>query len=138
MKNLMPLPFFFFLCFLCARPVAAQQPMPPSQWLVSRAIDLSTGRTIDYHGTFVVTDSEIRWQQRNKAVDYVFAVTGTAGSWPDLTADGTAVLDVLFRGRPGTVMFSRTGGVAQIRVRINAADGEIFPFQFIADAIQKL
>ena len=137
MKNLMTILLIFFICFFEASPLAAQQPVPHSKWSVSQALDLGTGRTIAYHGTFVVTDSEVRWQQRNQAVDYVFIVTGSSGTWPDLTADGTAALNVVFRGQPGTVTFSRTGGVAQIRVRINASGGEIFPFQFIADAIQK-
>ena len=137
MKNLITILLIFLICFFEASPLAAQQSVPPSQWPVSQALDLGTGRTIAYHGTFVVTDAEVRWQQRNKAVDYVFTVTGSSGTWPDLTADGSAALNVLFRGRPGTITFSRSGGVAQIRISINAASGEIFPFQFIADAIQK-
>lgn len=139
MKTSMILRLIQIVLFFIAMPLVAQQAMPSSRWQVSQAVDLGTGRIIDYHGTFVVTGDAVNWQQRNQTANYLFTVTGGTGAWTDLNADGTAVLDILFRGRKGTITFSKNGDTSLIRIRVDAGIGtEIFPFQFLSDTIQKL
>lgn len=139
MKRQMTLRLMPIVLFFIALPLVAQQVMPASRWQVSQAVDLGTGQIIDYHGTFVVTADAVNWQQRNQTADYLFTVTGGSGAWADLAADGTAVLDILFRGRPGTITFSKKGDTSLIRIRVNSGIGaEIFPFQFLTDTIQKI
>lgn len=129
----------FILLLFGSAHLTAQAQMQASVWQIAQAIDTGSGQAIAYHGTFHVGSDVVRWQQRNKAVDYVFNLTGVSGSWTDVSKDGSAVLNILFRGSPGTITFSGTGGSRQIRIRVSGRAGsEVFPFLFLAESVQPL
>jgi len=127
---------YVFLIF-CAGHLAGQS-LPSSAWTVSQATDLRTGMTIDYNGSFLVYGDRVEWMQKNIATDYRFEIKGQTGSWNESSHIGSISLNVLFRGRPGTIEFTGDGTEMLIRVKVMSGENDLFPYLFNISGFKKI
>lgn len=114
------------------------QALPPSVWSIAQATDLRTGFQVDYHGSFTVHGDSVMWKQKNVEVDYFFRIIGVSGQWSDPDSKGRVLLDVVFRGRPGTMEFSGDGVDRRVRIRMESGERDLLPYVFSVSGVEKI
>ena len=108
------------------------------RWSVDKFYNEEIAETVTNSSVFETTPQKVTWLQKNGARVYEFEITGTDGSWPDVTGDGEFTCNVLFRGNSGTIKFSRKQGVTTIETNILVDGKNILPYTFTVGTISEL
>jgi hypothetical protein len=138
MRYLLVSPAFCFLLFFSLQLQAQAIKTDNLRWSVSKFYNEEIAETSTNASVFESTPQKVTWIQKNGARVYEFEITGTDGSWPDVTGDGEFTCNILFRGNSGTIKFSRRQGVTTIETNIQVDGKNILPYTFTVIAISEL
>lgn len=79
----------FFLLLLSTRTVGQNIASTVLIWKTDKSTDLKTPSAIPYQAEFRTNKTQtVEWIQKGGEKVTVYTVTGTEGSWPDVTKDG--------------------------------------------------
>lgn len=127
------------LCFLFAHRLHAQAIKTDNlRWSVSKFYNKEIAETVTNASVFETTTQKITWSQKNGARVYEFDITGTSGSWADVTGEGEFTYNISFRGNSGTLKFTRMQGVITIETNIPVSGKNILPYTFTVNSISRL
>jgi hypothetical protein len=106
-------------------------------WNVNQLLDAAQNATSDYTAQFIsYGKSKIVWAQHDN-YNNVFTVTGTSGSWNDLSSKGSFQYNVNLNGKSGTITFARTATGLQITTTLTDSGKNALPYVFYVNSVTR-
>jgi len=112
--------------FLSVGIAAAQNISEASiRWTCDQTTDLRTDSTGTYACAFITQGSaSISWRQRNDEIVTHYTVTGTEGTWTNVSQEGLFTYFLSRDGSAGRLIIQRTGG--QVTVLLDFSESGAF------------
>jgi hypothetical protein len=105
-------------------------------WSSQRSIELESSTPVQQHASVVIYgSSRIDWIQHNVNRTYRYKVTGTEGSWPQVTTDGQITYFIQYGNITGTVVCRRQQGIASIEFTLTKASQVIQRLHFDIESV---
>ena len=97
-------------------------------WSTTKTFNVTTGETSPESSQLIsYQQSKVEWKAESGALKYSFNVTGTSGSWADVSQDGEIIYKVRNADFNGNIYFSKIGTDIRIRIIIqNGADPVVY------------
>lgn len=129
--------FIAILTLCCLALAGKSQSIQSSQlsWSVSGIHDLRTDTVTQTVSRFDTSPGLLKWIQKNGAYVYEFNVTGSSGSWPDVSSTGQFVFQVQFRNYSGSIVFKRTSSGITIEPDIRKNGQNMFPYSLNCSSV---
>ena len=102
----------------CAQNMSTQK----LNWSVNQLLDLNTNKSSGYNCTFATKGNDaISWTQKSYVTS--LTVTGTSGTWTDVSKTGKVIYQVNWEGSAGTLTFERDTTGLWITIDIDQGSG---------------
>lgn len=126
---------FFLVALVVLMPVLAvaqsgSMTNQKTKWMSDAGIDLVSGDTITAEVIFTAVDSQTVQLNTGKFTQ-TLSVTGTTGTWSNLSQQGSITYYVMLHDTSGTMLFKREASGVSIMLDMSNAEGGIRHQYFI-------
>ena len=107
------------------------------EWNCTSTFTARPGTTADEITKVVSSSDQVIWYDKDGVVIKTLSITDTTGSWSNVSGTGTIQFGITSGDDAGLVQFSRSNGVARIRIQlINGDDSQIY--ELVVDNLHAL
>jgi hypothetical protein len=92
-------------------------------WSTSSTFDVEQGAITDEATRIVSSSSEIAWYGSDNNLRKTMSITGTTGTWSNVSSNGSITFNVTSEESSGIVQFWKADGQTRIRIHLISESG---------------
>jgi len=129
--------FLFFVLISVATSYSQNIATSNLTWQASEATDLQTQKVMTYEATFKTNGTQVvEWIQKDGERTSTYTVTGTEGTWPDISATGMFTYLLTRNGKASRMAFERSEGGLFVTLDFTQPGGPAIKQRFRIQSVQ--